>query len=150
MVTGAKISDEGRSIPQKPPLVIYSNTKLNIDIDGEVFMFSNNDNVKYPQQRFTRLDSIQIATLVARGSWDDIRRQMTVNDYLQYVIIMVEAIMAPITIMTAIYTCLRTRCCKKTTMADVEASGQQLGGMPLRARNRRSNFDRNRALLSLN
>ena len=145
----ARIREEGRNIPQKPPLVIYTNNNLNIEVDGETFIFTNKVNIKYPQQSFTRLDSTQIATLVSRGSWEDMKRETKNTDYMQYSLIMLESLMAPLTIAMSILTCIRARWCKckRAQNGDIEMGGQQLENIPLRAMNRRMNFDRNRALL---
>ena len=105
--------------------------------------------IKYPQLRFTRLDATQIATLVARGAWRDTQDNMDIMDYMQYVVIAMEALMAPITIATAIYTCVRARWCKRPMGSDLDIGEVPIENMPLRALNRRLNYDRNRALLQM-
>ena len=77
------------------------------------------------------------------------KRETKNTDYMQYSLIMLESLMAPLTIAMSILTCIRARWCKckRAQDGDIEMGGQQLENIPLRSMNRRLNFDRNRALL---
>ena len=149
MGKGAKVREEGRNIPQKPPLVIYSNNVLNVEVAGETYTFSNQVKIKYPQLMFSRLDATQIAALVYKGSWNDFWRAFNITDYIQYIIILIEGLLAPVTLTTAIYTFCKCKNCKRIGDT-VDENMQPRGSIPMRDLNRRLNFEQNRALLMKN
>jgi hypothetical protein len=139
-----KIREEGRAITQKPPITILTNNALTIESKGETVVFTADVRIKYPSLSFTRLDSLQIAGVISRAKRDDFWRNFAFTDYVQYLIMLIEGLLAPVTITTAIYTCIKARL-HRHVQSTVDSEEQE--GISLKRIARRAHFQRNRALL---
>jgi hypothetical protein len=148
----AKTKEEGRPIMQKPPLLGYTNNVLNVDIQGESFVFDNSIKIKYPTISYTRLDAVQIQCLIVKGRSNDFWRTFHITDYLEHMALSIEAILATVSLVLAGYALYRHKCRKHegNPPTNPDGSTNPEGAINLRRLAWRINYEQNKRLLGGN
>jgi hypothetical protein len=137
---------------QKPPLLVYTNNVLNVDIQGESFVFDNSIKIKYPTISYTRLDAVQIQRLIINGRSNDFWRTFHITDYLEHMALSIEAVLATISLVLAGYALYKHKCRKheENPTTNPDGSTNPEGAINLRRLARRINYEQNRCLLGGN
>jgi len=110
----ARIREDTRLVQKKPPVVVYSNHPVDVDLGGESYKFGNSVKVRFPNILFSKLSEDQISAVISKGKSDDFWALFSFANYLGHLSLSVQGLFSMIGLIMSIVYCYKNRtCCKE-------------------------------------
>ena len=107
------IAEGSKVIFQPLPLIIGSTEKVTVTVTNNEEYEYYGSGVKVTGVKISKLSKVQISLLLLKATWDDLVRDFSIHDYVEYLALLLQLIFAPITIVGIVVACCARRMSEK-------------------------------------
>ena len=110
----ASVTEGAKVIFQPLPLIIGSSEKVTITVSGTEEYDYFGTGLKSKGVKISKLTKTQVNMLLLKASWDDMIRDFSIHDYVEYLALGLQLLFAPLTIVGIVLACRAKRISDKS------------------------------------